>query len=90
MANLFTDKEKPDLLCPFIGNMVVPVFEKRIVDSPGPPKLGVEAKLFPCQGAGCMFWNVERHGCAIKLGFEALPRVEKLLAPLATFFQSRG
>ena len=88
MTNLF---ENPDAeaaaqekLCPFIGNMAVPVMKQSSVERVGPPVIaGLEGKLFPCQGKLCTFWNGS--SCNINRGIETLIRLEKSLAPLAKF-----
>ena len=90
MTNLFSNdgEEKaaagPDKLCPFIGNMAVPLVKQSSIERAGPPMIaGLEAKLFPCQGSLCTFWNGA--GCNINAGIETLKRLEKSLAPLAKF-----
>lgn len=87
MTNLFSDGDQEksmEKLCPFIGNMASPVMRESKIAQAGMPQIvGLEAKLFPCQGALCTFWDGT--GCNISKGIETLIRLEKALAPLAKF-----
>jgi hypothetical protein len=79
---LIEDKEgkPPDILCPFIGNMMVPVVKRETIERVGagsarPPMIaGMESRLFPCQLDLCMFWNAEKKTCGIKLGMDAIAK----------------
>lgn len=81
-----TISQEGEYLCPFLGNSVMPVLKKRSMIQAGPEagnvELGAEAQFWPCQQEKCALWNDEQSDCSIKLGMDALPRLEILLAPL--------
>jgi hypothetical protein len=98
MTNLFRPDEPPQQeevakLCPFIGNMATPVMRESAIQKVGQPQMvGLEPKLFPCQGALCTFWSEADSKCKKLMEAEAtvelldvMKSVAKALAPLAKF-----
>jgi hypothetical protein len=96
MGNLFGADEKieeqPTKLCPYIGNMGVPVMREPTIKLGGPPQIQIEPKLFPCQGSLCTFWSQAESKCVKLIEAEAniqmlgvMQGVAKALAPLAKF-----
>lgn len=91
----------PGSLCPFMGGVPVPIVDqKSIIANPNMNPLeaiqtGVAFQA--CQGDRCALWNAGRGACSMRLAADAqvdaaaaLADLKVLLAPLGSFFQSRG
>lgn len=77
-------KDQKDL-CPFINIGIPFPVQNKVIGSPQ-QQVGVQFMLHPCLKEKCAFWGKENSACSLKLGAEALLRLEDKLAPLAHFF----
>ena len=75
-------------LCPLIGGIAVPMIDQsKLVRSADPMAgIGVGFQLMPCQRERCALWNVEQEACSVRLGMDALTRLEGPLLQLGRMF----
>lgn len=76
-----------DVICPFIGNSIVPMLKPPSIANPGGrPEMIPSVQMWPCQEALCTMWDAGQGGCTVKFGFKAMQEIVPALAPLKNMF----